>query len=78
MEKSFHRFTELFEQLGLPSDPANIKDFIVKHAPLDESITLEKAPFWSISQSTLLREELMLDADWAEIIDQLNKDLRVG
>ena len=22
--------------------------------------------------------ELMLDADWAEIIDQLNKDLRVS
>jgi len=78
VEKSFHRFTELFEQLGLASDPASIKEFIGKHAPLAESIALEEAPFWSISQSTLLREELMLDADWAEIIDQLNKDLRVS
>ena len=77
MEKSFHRFTELFEQLGLASDPVSIKEFIVKHAPLDESVSLDNAPFWSISQSTLLREELMLDAVWAEIVDQLNKDLRV-
>jgi formyltetrahydrofolate hydrolase len=77
VEKSFHRFTELFEQLGLASDPVSIKEFIAKHAPLDESVSLDNAPFWSISQSTLLREELMLDADWAEIVDQLNKDLRV-
>ena len=53
MEKSFHRFTELFEQLGLASDPASIKEFIGKHAPLAESISLEEAPFWSISQSEL-------------------------
>ncbi len=76
MEKSFHRFTELFEQLGLPSDPDSIKEFIVKHTPLDEAVALEEASFWSRSQATLLRDELMLDADWAEIVDQLNKDLR--
>ena len=26
MEKSFHRFTELFKQLGLASDPREIED----------------------------------------------------
>ena len=76
MEKPFHRFTELFVQLGLPSDPESIKVFLEKHRPLHESITLEDAPFWSTAQATLLREEIILDADWAEIVDQLNKDLR--
>jgi hypothetical protein len=76
MEKSFHRLTELFDQLGLPSDPESIKQFITEHAPLDDSIALADASFWSISQSSLIRDELMLDADWAEIIDQLNKNLR--
>ena len=76
MEKVFHRFTELFQQLGLPADAVTIKQFIANHSPLDESIQLADAPFWSASQATLLRDELMLDADWAEIIDQLNKALR--
>lgn len=43
---------------------------------MHKAIPLEDAPFWSISQATLLREQIILDADWAEIVDQLNKDLR--
>lgn len=27
METSFHRFTDLFARLGLPSDPASIEAF---------------------------------------------------
>ncbi len=76
MEKPFHRFTELFVQLGLPSESENIQVFLEKHRPLHEAILLEDAPFWSTAQATLLREEIILDADWAEIVDQLNKDLR--
>lgn len=76
MEKSFHRFTELFKQLGLASDPREIEAFILQHAPLHESILLYDASFWSPSQARFLREEVLLDADWAEIVDQLNKDLR--
>jgi hypothetical protein len=76
MEKSFHPFSELFLQLGLPSDGNSIKAFIDLHAPLDEAIELADAPFWTPSQARLLRDELLLDADWAEIVDQLNKDLR--
>jgi hypothetical protein len=76
MEKSFHPFSDLFLQLGLTSDPNGIKAFIDRHAPLDEAIALADAPFWTTSQARLLREELLLDADWAEIVDQLNRDLR--
>ena len=76
MEKSFHPFSELFVQLGLPSDGNSIKALIDRHAPLDEAIELADAPFWTPSQARLLRDELLLDADWAEIVDQLNKDLR--
>lgn len=76
MEKSFHRFTELFEQLGLPSDHGSIRLFIATHSPLNDEILLENASFWTKAQSTFIREQLLLDADWAEIIDQLNKDLR--
>ncbi|MBV8501686.1 MAG: DUF2789 domain-containing protein [Paucibacter sp.] len=71
-----HRFADLFEQLGLPADPKGIGDFIASHRPLQASIRLEDAPFWSPAQATLLREEIVRDADWAELVDQLNIALR--
>ena len=39
-------------------------------------VLLADAPFWTPSQATLLREELLEDADWAEVIDRLNSALR--
>ena len=78
MNRSYHRFTELFLQLGLPSDVDGIKHFLENHSPLDPSIRLENAPFWTQAQSTLLRDEILQDADWAEVIDQLNAALRRG
>jgi len=78
MNQSYHRFTELFLQLGLPYDVDGIKHFLENHSPLDPSIRLENAPFWTQAQSTLLRDEILQDADWAEVIDQLNAALRRG
>lgn len=78
MNQSYHRFTELFLQLGLPSDVDGIKHFLENHSPLDPSIRLENAPFWTQAQSNLLRDEILQDADWAEVIDQLNAALRRG
>ena len=78
MNQSYHRFTELFLQLGLPSDVDGIKHFLENHSPLDPSIRLENAPFWTQAQSTLLRDEILQDADWAEVIYQLNAALRRG
>ena len=76
MNAYHHRFTELFSQLGLPADAAAIEAFVTAHAPLPGDLRLEDAPFWSPSQARLLREELCVDADWSEVIDQLNLLLR--
>lgn len=76
MEQSFHRFSELFAQLGLPNDAQSISAFLRRHAPLAAHVGLADAPFWTEAQATLLREELWEDADWAEVVDQLNTALR--
>lgn len=78
MNSNHHRFTELFLQLGLPSDVNDIKHFLTTHSPLDSSIRLENASFWTSAQATMLKEEILRDADWAEVVDQLNAALRRG
>jgi len=76
MDTTTPRFTALFSQLGLADDPAGIAEFIRAHAPLDPAVRLEDAPFWTPAQASLLREELQEDAEWAEVVDQLNAALR--
>lgn len=67
--------TTLFEQLGLPSDPASIDDFIAEHAPLPNHVKLTEAPFWSDAQRAFLADEWIEDAEWVPIIDELNARL---
>ena len=43
MDKPIHRFSELFEQLGLPADEQAIGQFITAHSPLAASIDLDEA-----------------------------------
>jgi len=69
-------FKDLFAQLGLDNDNESIGQFIDRHGPLDCSIKLADAPFWSEAQSTFLREQILADADWAELVDQLSTALR--
>ena len=76
MDSTYHRFEELFDQLGLPSDTGSIKLFISQNSPLNNGLKLEDAPCWSVSQATLLREKIQLDANWAGVVDQLNVALR--
>lgn len=76
MDSSVHRFTELFTQLGLPSDKDGIRQFLAAHTPLPDSTALAEAPFWTPSQAAFLREEIVSDADWAELVDQLDASLR--
>ena len=76
MEATFHRFSELFAQLGLPDDDVAIRAFIEAHRPLAPGLALAQAPFWTPAQAGLLKESLRQDADWAEVIDQLNLALR--
>ena len=78
MDKPIHSFENLFAQLGLASDAAGIRRFLTTHAPLTASIALQDAAFWTPAQATFLREEILLDADWAEVVDQLNLSLRAA
>lgn len=78
MNKPTHYFSELFAQLGLPDDDAGIRQFLARHAPLDDTIQLADAPWWSDSQAAFLKEQIVADADWAEVVDQLNAALRAS
>lgn len=75
MESSLHTLNNLFAQLGLPSTDIEIDDFIKVHRHLASHIRLSDAPYWTTSQAAFLREEILKDADWAEVIDQLNARL---
>lgn len=76
MDEPVHPLHELFSQLGLNSDRPAIESFIARHAPLDDSVRLEAAAFWTPQQAQFLCEALRDDADWAPVVDQLNAALR--
>lgn len=76
MEPPVHDLSSLFKQLGLADDPASIDAFIKTQGPLPEGRKLADATFWSPAQAAFLREEILEDADWAEVVDQLNVRLR--
>ncbi|HCS26394.1 MAG TPA: DUF2789 domain-containing protein [Spongiibacteraceae bacterium] len=75
MEPLVHNINALFQQLGLPDSDADIERFIAVHSPLDRSTTLQNADFWNSAQASFLQEALDDDADWAEIVDELDARL---
>lgn len=72
MQAQQHTMSNLFAQLGLPSDEAAVEEFIATHRPLESGTALYRAPFWSAAQRSFLKEEIIEDADWAAVIDELN------
>ena len=76
MDSPFHSFSDLFSQLGLPADDDGIAAFLRAHAPLAAGVSLAEAPFWTPAQAALLKEELLEDADWAEVVDRLSAALQ--
>ncbi|MDB6062390.1 MAG: hypothetical protein JWM78_2493 [Verrucomicrobiaceae bacterium] len=74
MEQSHHIFSDLFAQLGLPNSDDAIRQFCAEHS-LDDHIRLPDAEFWTPAQAQFLRDSWRQDADWAEVIDQLNASL---
>jgi hypothetical protein len=70
-----HSLKNLFAQLGLPTEEVEIARFIETHRPLPQGMSLPDAPFWTPSQAGFLREEVLMDADWAAVIDELNVNL---
>lgn len=78
MDTTQPSMTHLFEQLGLPSEPKDIADFIDAHRPLSEEVRLTKADFWSSAQASFIEEKLNADDHWAVVIDSLNTSLRAA
>ena len=76
MEPPIHNLNSLFNQLGLDSTDTAIEDFINSNNPLPNNIELHNADFWNPSQASFLIQVKDQDADWAEIVDQLDTMLR--
>ncbi|TQV87230.1 DUF2789 domain-containing protein [Aliikangiella coralliicola] len=76
MEQPIHNLISLFNQLGLDSSDEAIKDFIGRNKPIPDDVELHNADFWNVSQSSFLKQVIDDDADWAEVVDQLNVMLR--
>lgn len=76
MEKPYHSFESLFDQLGLDSSAEAIESFINKNKSLPGHIELYKADFWTSSQSSFLKEMRDEDSDWSAVVDLLDTMLR--
>lgn len=76
MEPPVHRFGDLFRQLGLADRPAEIAAFLTRYRPLPAKMMLADAPFWSPAQSRFLREGIADNADWAQVVSELDASLR--
>ncbi|AXI03331.1 DUF2789 domain-containing protein [Aquirhabdus parva] len=61
----------LFAQLGLANSPEAISAFIKGHH-LSADVQIADAPFWNEGQLQFIQESLDEDADWAEVVDELN------
>lgn len=73
MDTNPHTMANLFAQLGLPDDRESIERFIASHRPMGNDEALYRADFWTPSQRAFLKEEIIEDADWAPVIDELNE-----
>ncbi len=75
MDTSNHSMEALFAQLGLPNSEIAIDNFFQNnHLPAE--IPLENAAFWSAGQAQFIRESIAEDADWANVVDILDAQLR--
>jgi hypothetical protein len=72
MDTSQNNLCTLFAQLGLACEPPDIEQFIVEHSPLDPAVHIIDASFWAPAQSSFLRQQMTADAEWAEVVDELN------
>ncbi len=76
MELEPHSLKMLFQQLGLPDEEADIEKFIVRHRPLPRDMEIYEASFWNKSQSAFLKQALDDDAEWSELVDELDAMMR--
>ena len=76
LEPTENDLSTLFEQLGLDGSEAGVDAFVAEHGPLESSVPLSEAPFWSESQARLLRETKLADGPLALAVDELDVRLR--
>ena len=76
MEAPVHSFSSLFDQLGLDSSDAGIEEFVEKNGKLPAEVELHKANFWNEGQASFLSQVVEADADWVDIVNQLDASLR--
>jgi hypothetical protein len=74
MDTTESNMTNLFLQLGLPAEKEAIAAFIRGHQ-LPEDVRVSEAGYWNDGQRQFLREQLVVDADWAIIVDELSEAL---
>lgn len=77
MDTSLHTMNNLFIQLGLSGNEADIERFIASHV-INQHRPLEEAAFWTTRQADFLRSAVEEDADWVGIVNQLDVRLRQG
>ncbi|HIF9370801.1 TPA: DUF2789 family protein [Photobacterium damselae] len=75
MEPFSHDISHLFKQLGMQSSQEFIEEFIATHH-LSTSEQLSDASFLHPAQKRFIKEAKEQDADWCEVIDQLDALLR--
>jgi hypothetical protein len=78
MELGIHTMSDLFEQLGLPSDEESMTTFIATHRTTAVNFTLPDVAIWTPAQAKFLREAIAADADWAIPAEQLSQALGCG
>ena len=76
MDRSNHSLACLFSQLGMNNSAQDISDFITSNKGIPADTPLSNAKIWSSSQSLFLSEAITEDADWAEVVDNLDALLR--
>lgn len=76
MYSAIYSIHSLFNQLGLASTDEAINTFVTKNGSLPGNVKLYQAKFWNEAQKTFLQQMIDEDADWAEIVDELNAKLR--
>lgn len=76
MDFQNHSITSLFEQLGIGDSEKDINRFINRFAPIPSAVELHEALCWNKAQAAFLKQAKDEDADWAEVVDQLNVMLR--
>jgi len=75
MDRTAHDMGTLFAQLGQASDEGAIYRFIKSHSPLPSTTQLDEANFWTPAQASFLREAILEDGEWADVVDKLNLEL---